>query len=109
MTHHLLPDVDRAALAPLRHAYLLRDPAELLASYAKVRSEPTLADLGIVQQAEIFDAYRGPVIDSRDLLEDPEGILRALCAALDIPFDPGDAVMAGRAAGDRRGVGPVLV
>jgi sulfotransferase family protein len=86
MTHHLLPEVDRAALAPLRHAYLLRNPAELLASYAKVRSEPTLADLGIVQQAEIFDAYPGPVIDSRDLLEDPEGILRALCAALGIGF-----------------------
>jgi len=88
MTHHLLPEVDRAALAPLRHAYLLRDPAELLASYAKVRSEPTLADLGIVQQAEIFGAYPGPVIDSRDLLENPEGVLRALCAALGIGFTP---------------------
>ncbi len=86
MTHHLLPEVDRAALAPLRHAYLIRDPAELLASYAKVRSRPALADLGIVQQAEIFDAYPGPVVDSRDLLEDPEGLLRALCAALGIPF-----------------------
>lgn len=86
MTHHLLPEVDRAALAPLRHAYLIRDPAELLASYAKVRSEPALADLGIVQQAEIFGAYPGPVIDSRDLLENPEGVLRALCAALAIPF-----------------------
>jgi hypothetical protein len=43
MTHHLLPEVDRRALAPLRHAHLVRDPAELLASYAKVRSAPTLA------------------------------------------------------------------
>jgi hypothetical protein len=86
MTHHLLPEVDRAALAPLRHAYLIRDPAELLASYAKVRSQPTLADLGIVQQAEIFDAYPGPVVDSRDLLENPEATLRALCGALGIPF-----------------------
>jgi hypothetical protein len=86
MTHHLLPEVDRAALAPLRHAYLIRDPAELLASYAKVRSEPTLEDLGLVQQAEIFDAYPGPVVDSRDLLENPEGVLRALCDALSIPF-----------------------
>jgi hypothetical protein len=51
-----------------------------------VRSEPTLEDLGIVQQAEIFDACPGPVIDSRDLLENPEGVLRALCAALDIGF-----------------------
>jgi sulfotransferase family protein len=88
MTHHLLPEVDRAALAPLRHAYLIREPGELLASYARVRSQPTLADLGIVQQAEIFDAYPGPVLDSRDLLENPEGMLRALCAALGIGFTP---------------------
>src|ERR1700733_12583929 len=35
MTHHLLPLVDRAALASLRHAFLIRDPRSLLASYAR--------------------------------------------------------------------------
>jgi len=89
MTHHLLPEVDRAALAPLRHAHLIRDPRELLASYARVRAEPDLDDLGLRQQAEIFEAFGGPVVDSRDLLTDPEGILRALCQALDVPFDAG--------------------
>ena len=87
MTHHLLPEVDRAALAPFRHAHLIRDPRELLASYARVRTEPTLADLGLAQQAEIFETFGGPVVDSRDLLADPEGILRALCQALGVPFD----------------------
>jgi hypothetical protein len=87
MTHHLLPEVDRAALATLRHAHLIRDPRELLASYARVRAEPTLADLGIVQQAEIFETFGGPVVDSADLLADPEGVLRVLCRALDVPFD----------------------
>ncbi len=87
MTHHLLPEVDRAALAPFRHAHLIRDPRELLASYARVRTEPTLADLGLAQQAEIFETFGGPVVDSRDLLADPEGILRALCRALGVPFD----------------------
>ena len=86
MTHHLLPEVDRDALAPLRHAFLIRDPRELLASYARVRATPTLDDLGIWQQAEIFDRFGGPVIDSRDLLEHPEAVLRALCAALGVPF-----------------------
>jgi hypothetical protein len=86
MTHHLLPEVDRDALAPLRHAFLIRDPAELLASYPRVRATPTLDDLGIWQQAEIFDRFGGPVIDSHDLLDDPEGVLRALCAALGVPF-----------------------
>jgi hypothetical protein len=87
MTHHLLPEVDRAALAPLRHAHLIRDPRELLASYARVRTERTLADLGLAQQAEIFETFGGPVVDSRDLLTDPEGTLRAMCQALGVPFD----------------------
>ena len=87
MTHHLLPEVDRAALAPLRHAHLIRDPRELLASYARVRTEPSLDDLGLRQQAEIFETFGGPVVDSRDLLADPGGILRALCRALGVPFD----------------------
>ena len=82
MTHHLLPEVDRAALGPLRHAHLIRDPRELLASYARVRAEPSLDDLGLRQQAEIFETFGGPVVDSRDLLTDPEGILLALCRAL---------------------------
>ena len=98
MTHHLLPEVDRAALAPFRHAHLIRDPRELLASYARVRAEPTLADLGLAQQAEIFESFGGPVVDSRDLLADPEGILRALCQALGVPFD---ALMLSWPAGPR--------
>ena len=87
MTHHLLPEVDRAAFAPFRHAHLIRDPRELLASYARVRAEPTLDDLGLRQQAEIFESFGGPVIDSRDLLADPPGVLAALCQALGVPFD----------------------
>ncbi|MCL2584230.1 MAG: hypothetical protein FWE35_17435 [Streptosporangiales bacterium] len=86
MTHHLLPPVDRAALKPLRHAFLIRDPRSLLASYAKVRTQPTLDDLGLRQQAEIFETFGGPVIDSADILAAPERALRALCAALNVPF-----------------------
>ena len=87
MTHHLLPEVGRAAFAPFAHAHLIRDPRELLASYARVRTEPTLDDLGLRQQVEIFEAFGGPVVDSRDLLTAPEETLTALCEALDVPFD----------------------
>jgi hypothetical protein len=86
MTHHLLPAVDRAALAPLRHAFLIREPRGLLASYARVRSAPAVDDLGLRQQAEIFAEFGGPVLDSADLLAAPEAALRALCAALGVPF-----------------------
>jgi hypothetical protein len=86
MTHHLLPVVDRAALAPLRHAFLIREPRSMLASYARVRSEVTIDDLGLRQQAEIFEEFGGPVLDSADLLASPEPALRVLCAALEVPF-----------------------
>jgi Sulfotransferase domain len=88
MTHHLLPEVDRSALAGLRHAFLIRDPRQLLASYARVRDEPVLADLGLAQQAEIFRRFGGPVVDAGDILRQPRAMLEALCAALGVPFDP---------------------
>jgi hypothetical protein len=88
MTHHLLPEVDRKLFAGMRHAFLIRDPRRLLASYAKVRATPTLADLGLEQQVEIFQRFGGPVIDAADLAARPQAILSALCSALAIPFDP---------------------
>ncbi len=88
MAHHLLPEVDRSALGALRHAYLIRDPRQLLASYARVRAQPALADLGLAQQVEIFRMFGGPVVDSSDILRRPAPALRALCAALGVPFDP---------------------
>jgi hypothetical protein len=88
MTHHLLPDIGRAWIGSLTNAFLIRDPEHVVASYAKVRGAPTLDDLGFRQQAEIFESYGGPVIDSADLLKDPAGVLGRLCAALGIGFDP---------------------
>jgi hypothetical protein len=88
MAHHLLPEVDRAALAGLSHAFLIRDPRQLLTSYAKVRGQPVLADLGLEQQVEIFRRFGGPVVDASDILRQPEPTLRALCEALGVAFDP---------------------
>jgi len=88
MTHHLLPEVGREWLGALTHAYLIRDPAQVVASYARVRGEPTLADLGYEQQVEIFRAYGGPVVDAADVLRDPAGTLGRLCEALGLGFDP---------------------
>ena len=88
MTHHLLPEVGREWLGALTHAYLIRDPAQVVASYARVRGEPTLADLGYEQQVEIFRAYGGPVVDAADVLRNPAGTLGRLCEALGLCFDP---------------------
>ena len=86
MTHHLLPGMGTAWMGQVRNAFLIRDPARVIASYARVRAEPTLADLGFEQQVAIFRGFGGPVVDADALLRDPRGRLEALCAALGIPF-----------------------
>jgi hypothetical protein len=88
MAHHLLPAVGREWLGRLTNAYLIREPAQVVASYAKVRGEPTLADLGYGQQVELFRAHGGPVVDAADLLRDPPGVLARLCGALGIDYQP---------------------
>jgi hypothetical protein len=88
MAHHLLPEVGRDWLGQLTHAFLIRDPDEVINSYAKVRDEPTLEDLGVPQQLQLFRTYGGPVIDARDVLTNPERTLRLLCETVGITFDP---------------------
>ena len=88
MAHHLLPGMGRSWLGALTHAYLIRDPAHVVASYARVRGEPALTDLGYPQQVEIFRTYGGPVVDAADILRDPAAVLRRLCTALGLAFDP---------------------
>lgn len=87
MTHHMTPDIDLGALAGLTHAFLIRDPARLIASYARIRAEPTPQDLGLDRQLELFERFGGPVIDADDVLRDPRGVLGRLCAELGVPWD----------------------
>ena len=92
MTHHLLPEMDRTWLGSVTNCFLIREPAEVIISYIKKNNDPTLEDIGFVQQAEIFDwvsAHSGsvpPVIDAHDVLENPERILRLLCDAVGVEF-----------------------
>lgn len=87
MTHHLLPMFPRRPLSSLRHAFLIRDPARVLTSYAKVREEPTLDDLGLPQQQELYETFGGPVVDAADVVRNPRATLTLLCDALGIGFD----------------------
>lgn len=93
MTHHMLPEFGRGWIARCRNAFLIRAPEDVLSSYTQKRADVTLADIGFVQQGELFDREADrlgrapPVIESADVLKNPGGTLGALCAALDIPFD----------------------
>ena len=93
MTKHMLDHIDLDWLKDVRNAFLIRAPEEVLASYHSKLEHPTVDDVGFVRQAELYDIVcdktgeRPPVIDSRDVLENPEELLRALCTALGVPFD----------------------
>ena len=55
MTLHMIPGFPRDFLRDLTNVFLIRHPARVVASYAKKREGPTLADIGFQQQAQLFD------------------------------------------------------
>jgi hypothetical protein len=94
MSHHLLPDMDIEWVSGLRNVFLIRDPADVVASYIKSRATVAPEDIGLLQQARLFDELcqrngaAPPVVDAADFLRAPEAYLRAICAALGIRFTP---------------------
>ena len=91
MAHHL-PGLDQGFLDRITNVLLIRDPTEMLPSLARQLSNPTLRDTGLRVQNVILDSIlaRGEkpiVLDARELLLDPPGILQQTCIALGIPFE----------------------
>lgn len=87
MTHHLIPQLPRDWIGSLTNVLLIRDPAEVVASYVRGRANVVAEDLGLVQQAELYDQLgTPPVIDAADFLRDPQGYLRWLCHYIDVEF-----------------------
>jgi Sulfotransferase domain len=93
MTHHMLEGYDRSFIHSLTSAFLIRDPARVLASYVQKWDDVDLRAIGFIEQAEIFDmvaqrlGHAPPVVDSDDILQNPKGVLSKLCAACGIAFE----------------------
>ena len=93
MTHHMLAEIGRDFMAACRHAFLIRHPARVLASYAAKREAVALRDIGFVEQEALFDeacsltGQPPPVVDADTLLAEPRRILTRLCEALGIAFN----------------------
>lgn len=94
MTHHMLPEIDLGWMDRVTNAFLIRAPEAVLASYHDRHTQIELRDVGFREQAELFDRVaqaegRAPVVmESDDILADPEAALTRLCAGLGISFDP---------------------
>ncbi|MEX2517901.1 MAG: HAD family hydrolase [Paracoccaceae bacterium] len=94
MPHHMVTGVPRDWFKACRHAVLIRAPERVAASFDAGRPDPTPEDLGapqmdgVVADIESATGRTPPVIEAEDVRANPAGMLRALCAALEIPFDP---------------------
>ena len=93
MAHHLVGDLDWGFLSCTVNVLLTRDPEQMLPSLAVQVPRPTMRDAGYDKLERILDFCEAqgqtvPVIDSRDLQNDPEGVLSRLCEVIGVPWDP---------------------
>lgn len=93
MWHHMTGPIGYDDFAGFIHAFLIREPERMIASYLRKREAAAFEDFGLERQAEFFgrEADRlgraPPVVDANDVLTNPEMVLSKLCTALGIPWD----------------------
>ena len=91
MAHHVPRDADLSWTLRFRNVLLIRDPAEVVASYVRARESCEPEDIAVPQQGrllELWDEHGAdiPILDASDFLRAPEAHLRWLCDWLGIPF-----------------------
>lgn len=94
MPHHMVGPVGIADMPGHRHAFLIRAPERVVASY-RAKNElrrPEMLGFARLRNYFEYEAERTgsipPVVDSDDILVDPAGVLKKLCAALGIEWNP---------------------
>lgn len=93
MWHHMAGPIGYEDFAGFRHAFLIREPERMIASYLRKRESAEFENFGLERQAEFFEreaerlGHAPPVIDAHDVLTDPVSVLSKLCNALGIKWD----------------------
>ena len=92
MAKHFI-DLDYNFIEPFTNVILIRNPYQLIASYASIVPNPSMEDIGAKRQFNIYKELEKNnreiiVLDSGEVLKDPEKVLKSLCQKLQIPFLP---------------------
>ncbi|WP_258102314.1 sulfotransferase-like domain-containing protein [Marinoscillum pacificum] len=89
MAHHLI-DTSLDFLHDYVNVLLIRDPKELITSFAKVIPNPKMSDIGIQRQFEIYEFLSKEciILDSNETLKNPEGIFTQFFAKVGIQYNP---------------------
>lgn len=90
MAHHLI-ELSFDSLLSLSNIIFIRDPKQIISSYAQVIRNVKMDDIGIKKQWELFhfldeNQKEFVVLDSGELLKNPSKVLNDVCRALNIPF-----------------------
>ena len=93
MWHHVTGSIGYDDFAGFTHAFLIRKPERMIASYLRKRESARFEDFGLERQAEFFDreadrlGQAPPVVDAADVLDDAAAVLSELCRRLGIAWD----------------------
>ena len=92
MAHHI-EVIDKSFLSKTTNIFLIRNPKQIIASYAEVIGKPVMRDIGIEYEYRLFEDLRKQghvpvVLDSGVLLANPREVLTKLCAAIGLEFTP---------------------
>lgn len=80
-------------LTEVHHAFLIRRPEEIAASFFALEGDMRIYDSGVKALHDLYvrvrdgDGHQPVVVDSDDLVAYPEATMRAYCAAVGLPFD----------------------
>ena len=94
MPHHMVGPVHIGDMPHHRHAFLIRDPARMVASYRHKNELTGPEALGYARMRRYFEdeaarlGHAPPVVDSDAILRDPASTLSHLCTRLGIAWDP---------------------
>ena len=90
MTHHLV-EINIDFLSQTKNIIFIRNPKQIIASYAQVIKDVTMNDVGIEKQWWLYNyltknKFNCIVLDSNEILKSPASVLQQLCDALQIAF-----------------------
>jgi len=91
MAHHLDPNDNLKWTDNFMNCLLIRDPKHVIASYINKNHLMHMDELGYPQLLKLFQHHDNqiPIVDAKDILLNPEGVLRQLCSLFDIVFEDG--------------------
>lgn len=90
MAHHIM-DMPLDFMDNMSQVFLIRDPKRLIVSFDKVYPNPSIDDIGLKREWELYQhlvarGHNPIVLDSGEVLKSPRTILTQLCDLLNIPF-----------------------